>query len=871
MMKQYSAKWLLVVGVVVAAVLAVAGPTVGVVTHTVEHEGEKAFSQGDPNGVLIDSRGRMVLGYEHESLLADCNDVWVVNAIAVDAGGAVYAATSGEGVIYRFSGGDTGSAEIIYGQDPNSARHVFSLAIDGQGRLLAGTGGEQGKVLRQDGDQWETVFCQEGVHYVWDIAVAEDGALVLGTGPAGKVFVVDGQNGEANELYQANEKNILRIALDGDGNILAGGDEYGLVYRIDRTSGEAVVVYDTERSEISGLIVDKEGNLLISTADTGAAWSGKQKLLLSDGKPGRPTALAEQQAEQQADTVSEESDPAESSEVSQQATPGPEANSAAVNDGSEESEDEATASEDDPAAVDDNDRHEDAGGDESLAMREADENGGGDGKSQQADSEQDEARAGATETISDESQAVQADEDGIPARWQAMQGQGMQAPVPPDKDAMLEAMDEGDEEDEKRGPSRRRRSGENEVILLSPRGYAMTLFSGPVMILDMVQDSDGRLLLASGSHGRLIRLDPETRESVVIFESETSAEMASLALTEQGQVYAGLANPGGVELIEPTLQENGYYLSDVIDAEQVSQWGRMQIDAVVPEMASVAVQTRSGNVSDPKRSGWYDWSKPVTLPANQSTASVEIASPAARFLQYKLLFGSGDGHHSGRVDSVRVAHMIPNLPPYVESVTVKASGNGKTSGKSRPGSQGKPKDATIGLTWSAIDDNGDTLRYDVFIRPEGGVRWVRIAEDLETARLKWDSHTVADGRYAFKVVAKDDASNSPDEAMTGSRVSEPVVVDNSAPEVKELRGLMIGQRIRLTGEVVDGISAVKTVRVAVNSSEEWLTISAADGMYDSMAESIDVTLLPETEGPWWITVEVRDVAGNRGYEHITLE
>ena len=250
------------------------------------HNTEKQFKDGEPNSVLISSEGELSLGWRTNPLLSDGNDVWVVNAVVEAPDGSVYAASSGQGYIHRLRKG--APPEIIYGRDPNDQRHVFSLALDHQGRLLAGTGGETAQLLRYDPNgQWESLYSAEDINYIWTIVATPQGRLYLATGPTGKVLTLDRHGNNPEVIYTAKEKNILSLALNADGILFAGGDEEGLIYRIDPATKKMTIAYDSPHSEISALVFDSQGNLYASTADASAARPGA-KLILSDGETSRP-------------------------------------------------------------------------------------------------------------------------------------------------------------------------------------------------------------------------------------------------------------------------------------------------------------------------------------------------------------------------------------------------------------------------------------------------------------------------------------------------------------------------------------------------------------------------------------------------------
>ena len=70
----------------------------------------------------------------------------------------------------------------------DDATSILSLLVDKEGRLLIGTGGDSGRILRLDhpdkeGEKPTEVFKAEGVQYVWQIRQTPDGNLYAATGP----------------------------------------------------------------------------------------------------------------------------------------------------------------------------------------------------------------------------------------------------------------------------------------------------------------------------------------------------------------------------------------------------------------------------------------------------------------------------------------------------------------------------------------------------------------------------------------------------------------------------------------------------------------------------------------------------------------
>ncbi|MBN2211773.1 MAG: hypothetical protein JW709_10305 [Sedimentisphaerales bacterium] len=274
----------LTVGLIIASYCS---STMAVDTVYITHDSEKAFKAGETKGVLINSEGMLSLGYVNHKIFDQTDEVWVFNDLLAGADGALYASSSPQGRVYKIMA--DGSTELLYGAQDNQAKHVFCLAQDDQQRLLMGTGGDQGLLLRRNGDgAIEQLFCHEDILYIWDIVVDQSGRIYLATGPKGQVIRLSADGQKTEFLHDAKEKNILTLALDETRNVLyAGGDEFGLVYRIDLAGGQTTITLDTGHEEIGKLLLQETtGNLYIATADPGAARMRKV-LLLKNGGSGR--------------------------------------------------------------------------------------------------------------------------------------------------------------------------------------------------------------------------------------------------------------------------------------------------------------------------------------------------------------------------------------------------------------------------------------------------------------------------------------------------------------------------------------------------------------------------------------------------------
>ncbi len=128
------------------------------VTSTITRHGTAGvLLKGETDKTTISSEGTVTLSRATRQMdMGDyLDDVWAINTIVTDCKGAVYLGTSPNGEIIRYA---DGKAQRLYpagwaetkqkaAGDPNAAEpltneHVFAMAIDERGRLLAGVSGD---------------------------------------------------------------------------------------------------------------------------------------------------------------------------------------------------------------------------------------------------------------------------------------------------------------------------------------------------------------------------------------------------------------------------------------------------------------------------------------------------------------------------------------------------------------------------------------------------------------------------------------------------------------------------------------------------------------------------------------------------------
>ncbi|HYJ92446.1 MAG TPA: hypothetical protein VEV84_14145, partial [Pyrinomonadaceae bacterium] len=351
------------------------------------------------------------------------------------------------------------------------------------------------------------------------------------------------------------------------------------------------------------------------------------------------------------------------------------------------------------------------------------------------------------------------------------------------------------------------------------------------------------------------------------------ASQISTLIESRGQFLATSSNQGRLYRfgIEPVAE--GTYESSVLDAKAVAAWGRLWWRS----NGNVQIQTRSGNTDKPDET-WSAWS--ASAPASPS---FQVASPKARYLQWRAVLKNGS--MPARLDEVDVAYQPRNIAPEILSIQVFPTNVGLAP---NPPVQVDPNIALSGLDpsvfgvpatsvqprkvyqrgatslqWTAEDRNGDKLVYDVWYKEVGDANFRLLHENIDDTFITIDGQSLADGRYIFKIVAKDSPSNPPGLALSGERVTDPIDIDNTPPTVTASQPTTAGDTARVTFSASDKASYLTRAEYSVNGSD-WQPVYADDGISDSPDERYTVQVPLKAAGEYVITIRVFDVNGNSG-------
>lgn len=396
-------------------------------------------------------------------------------------------------------------------------------------------------------------------------------------------------------------------------------------------------------------------------------------------------------------------------------------------------------------------------------------------------------------------------------------------------------------------------------------------------VYDLVQ-ADGALLFATDGLGRVYRLNPDRRATLILQTNE--GETSRLLASPEG-IFATSGSAGKIYRLATALSPKGEFEAPVHDAGSVARWGRLHWRAEVPKGTRVEFRTRTGNSARPDTT-WSDWSEPLS-----DLESSGIKSPNARFIQWKMEM-RGAGEDSPVVHSVTAAYLPQNNAPTVRSVAVASAGAASkavpaasnaqssfsitvTDGGEAAAPAGTPTTALskaggslqTQITWQADDPEGDRLIYSVYFRGEEEREWKLLRGNTYENSLLLDGDILADGRYLFRVAASDRPANPIQYAREAEGVSAPVLIDNTPPALHVSATRRDGEKLELDIEASDSTSMLRRCEYSLDAAS-WQPLEAADGVTDSLKEKFELRLDKLRAGEHLLVIRVYDQAGNAG-------
>ena len=657
---------------------------------------------------------------------------------------------------------------------------------------------------------------------------------VVGTGNAGRVLLID-EAGGVEELFAAPEPEIFAVAAEADGTVWAASSPDGKVYRIG-ADGEAVEWFDPGETYVWALAHDTDGALLVATGTQGRLFrvtaKGLGELVYDSDDTHLRSLLPLPGGGVLVGTAGEG--------LILQLTPGGQGWTARTLYDAAEPEIVALT------LGPDGDRYAAAVASEAsrVDLERAPASTPRDGGSSANDDEGDEGGAVVIVTAGGEPSTAR------PAATGSRRG-GFSGP-------------------------------RSEVLEISPTGVVESLWKfDDATVFDLLHHR-GRLWVGTGLEGKLFAWNGS---QMVLEKDVDESQVVALTAGDPGPAFA-TTNAAALYRVTGGTERTGVYTSAALDAGQIARFGTFRWRGEVPRGAAIEVSFRSGISAEPDRT-WSAWSDWRSADGDRRAGEVGLDGvPRGRYAQWRARLTAGDGDPP-LVYGVELSYRQENLRPRIAKLEVLAPGEILVPANFNPGAQtfqpSSPRPNGIfttleestgpdlrlkslwkpgwrSLRWQAEDDNGDELVYRLDLRPAGDGEerddgWLALVERSVEEHHVFDAQVLPDGVYRFRLRVSDESDNPDGGALDAERLSEPVVVDHTPPQLVAVDRAGEG---RLRVRVRDAWSPLAEARLSVDGGA-WRDLRPVDGLLDGRGESFEVEV---PEGARLVLLRLTDAAYN---------
>ncbi len=643
--------------------------------------------------------------------------------------------------------------------------------------------------------------------YIWSSAVDEKGNVYLGTGNDGKIFVVDAK-GNGSIFVDLPELDVSAIAIAKNGDVFAGTSPDGKVYRIT-SAGKMETFFDPADKYIWSLAFLNDGSLAVGTGENGKIYRVKtanakpDDSLLFDTSDTHIMSLA---ADRSGSLFAGTDSNGLVLKFSSEGKP-----FALLDSTLREIHDVAVASD---------------GSIYVLALSESASKSG---------------TAGVTADATPAAATVSLSEPNLPE-----QPQKSRYDLSTAKSAVYRITSDG----------------ASEVIWSS---NTVTGFS-----VAANQNGNG-CLIGTSDKGRVYAITNDGRETLLLQSEE--GQISTLK-NFGGKVFATSSNQGRLFSFDQTSNAEGTYESAVFDAKSTALWGRIWWNS----SGDVQIQTRSGNTEKPDES-WSAWSA-----GSGEQKGIQMTNPRARFIQWRATLKSSAVR--AMLEEVNVSFVGNNIAPEVLSIQILPTNVGFATNppiQIDPGIESSGMDPMLfgviiipqpprkiyqrgarSLQWTAEDRNGDRLEYAIYYRVGDSQNFILLREGLRENFFSLDGLAFADGRYVFKVIAKDSPSNPFGKALSGERLSEAIEIDNTSPVVVAIgTPQIVGDKARFIFEATDALSFIRRAEFSIDGGS-WTSVYSDDGIADGAKERFTIEVPFKSAGEISVTLRAYDANGNAG-------
>ncbi len=371
--------------------------------------------------------------------------------------------------------------------------------------------------------------------------------------------------------------------------------------------------------------------------------------------------------------------------------------------------------------------------------------------------------------------------------------------------------------------------------------------------VSLALDDNGKPYFGTGVEGQVYTVNVASLDIALM--ADVDERMVSALWMRGKKRYVAASDPGVLHPVRGLGGPNAVWTSKVLDAGLRARFGRLSWRAD----RALSFSTRTGNTKEPDDT-WSAWSSALTAAGN-------ITSPRGRFIQVRARWNKAP---NAILEEVTIPFITENLRPVLTSVGTSDSSDLETGIQSSGGPITSEPDKEMSLSWAVDNPDKDELQYFVEYRIVGTMVWATLlppGKKVTSTSYDWDTATFPEGAYHIRVTASDAPSNPPGTVKTDQMMSEVIYVDNTPPEIPELR--VVGRHV--LGVARDRIGPIQRIEISVAGTDEWFPFFSVDGIFDRKEERFDADvshIVPR--GPALLSVRVYDSADNSTVRSIQL-
>ena len=373
---------------------------------------------------------------------------------------------------------------------------------------------------------------------------------------------------------------------------------------------------------------------------------------------------------------------------------------------------------------------------------------------------------------------------------------------------------------------------------------------------------DDRVFAAAADKGRIYLIGADESVSTAF---DVDQRMVSAVLYDPKAGVSFATDDASNLYTAGAISKKAVYTSQVFDLKAPSRFGRL----VWRGSARLAVETRSGNTSEPG-AGWSTWQSPRSVGRSAGAASSgKVISPTGRYVQFRVKF-TGDPDDVLR--SAKLYYLPQNRATEIEEITVEPKEKQPEMVTTSSGAI-KPRSPVLKVSWKIDNPDKDKSLYRLEVRREGEARWRRLTprgEATSKTSFEWNTETYPDGYYRLRVIATDRAANAQSRARDSHKTTELFLVDNNRPMIKGLNVKVTRRGGIATARASDGMSPIAELAYSIDDGV-WRIGNTRDGLFDELTEMVELSLPADLEpGLHTLAIRVADEAGNIGSASVSF-